>query len=171
MTIGAREGDRNLLAPPPALLEALRERCRVMASSASGRVLQLPESGVEAVLLSECEGGPRYDTILSFVSTPRVADLDGFVAALGRILADGGWILMVEPSRSGNGLSHSWLPSRLRHHSRKRYRPAADVLSALRAGGFTVTDLHRGKLQSVPVQWRRYVEIRARRESLQASRP
>ena len=144
---------------------------RSLAASAVGRVLELPSDGVEAAVRSECSRGARYDTILSFMRTPQVSDLDGFVAALGEILADEGRILMVEPSGSVNGRLRGWLPSRIGHPRSHRDRAERDVLSALRAGGFAVTDLHRRELASVPSQWRRYVEIRARRETPRASQP
>ena len=160
-------------APPSSLLDALSERWQPLAASAAGRVLELPSDGVEAAVRSECARGTRYDTILSFMRTPQVSDLDGFVAALGEILADEGRILMVEPSGSGSGGLRGWLPFRVGHPRAHRHRDRfeRDVASALRAGGFTVTDLHRGELTSVPSQWRRYVEIRARRESPQALQP
>ena len=187
-------------APPTSLLDALSERWQPLAASAVGRVLELPADGVEAAVRSECSRGARYDTILSFMRTPQVSDLDGFVAALGEILADEGRILMMEPSGSGNGRLgrlrgwlpsgsrngrlrgwlpsgfgngrlRGWLPSRIGHPRSHRDRAERDVLSALRADGFTVTDLHRRELASVRTQWRRYVEIRARRESPRASQP
>ena len=152
-------------APPMSLLDALSERWQPLAASAVGRVWELPSDGVEAAVRSECSRGARYDTILSFMRTPQVSDLDGFVAALGEILADEGRILMVEPSGSRNGRLRGWLPWRIGHPRPHRDRAERDVVSALRAGGFTVTDLHRRELASVRTQWRRYVEIRARRES------
>ena len=156
---------------PTSLLDALSDRWQPLAASAVGRVLELPSDGVEAAVRSECARGTRYDTILSFMRTPQVSDLDSFVAALGEILADEGRILMVEPSGSGNGRLRGWLPSRIGHPRPCRDRAERDVASALRAGGFTVTDLHRRELASVPSQWRRYVEIRARRQSPLASQP
>ena len=150
---------------PTALLDALSERWQPLARSAVGRVFELPSAGVEAAVRSECSRGARYDTILSFMRTPQVADLDGFIAALEQILADDGWILMVEPSRTGNGPRRGWLRSRLGRDRQSRDNGERDVVSALRAGGFTVTDLHRRELASAPARWRRYLEIRARRDT------
>ena len=174
MMIGVRRqksGMHGSAAPPPSLLDALSERWQPLAASAVGRVLELPSDDIEAAVRSERARGTRYDTILSFMRTPQVSDLDGFVAALGEILADEGRILMVEPSGSGNGRLRGWLPSRSGHPRSRCDRAERDVVAALRAGGFTVTDLHRRELASVRAQWRRYVEIRARRESPRASQP
>ena len=175
MTTDARvaEGgltERGLPAPPPALLSAVEERCRALAATAVGRVFRVPADGVEAALRSECDRRARYDTILSFMRTPQVADIEGFVAALEAVLADDGWILMVEPARTGGtgrigGLMEGGLLRRLRRESPHHSRGGRDVVSTLRAGGFMVTDLHRRHAPSVPARWRRYVELRARRQS------
>ena len=156
MVIAAGHG-QNGGPVPPALLDALGGRWRALAASAAGRVFELPAGGVEEAVRAECSRRARYDTILSFMRTPEVSDLDNFVADLELLLADDGWILMIEPSSSGNG-------------QRRRRRPGPDqarrdVVSALRAGGFTVADLHRRELVSAPARWRLYVEIRARRET------
>ncbi len=175
MTTGARGADgglteRGLPAPPAALLNAVEERCRALAATAVGRVFRVPADDVESALRSECGSCARYDTILSFMRTPQVADIEGFVAALEAILADDGWILMVEPARTGGtgrigGLPEGWLPRRLRRQYRHGDRPDRGIVSALRAGGFTVTDIHRRDAPTAPARWRRYVEVRARRES------
>ena len=161
----AAEGGQNGALVPPALLDALGGRWRALAASAAGRVLELPADGVEEAVSSECSRGARYDTILSFMLTPQVADLHDFVAALELILADGGWILMMEPSGSGNGGRPRRAPFGLGRRRPGLDQTERDVVSALRAGGFTVADLHRRELVSVPARWRRYVEIRARRET------
>ena len=150
---------------PPALLDGLGGRWQALAASAAGRVLELPAAGVEEAVRSAFGRGARYDTILSFMRTPQVADLDNFVAALELVLADDGWILMIEPSGSADAERRGWLPFGLRRRRPSRDRPERDVVSALRAGGFTVADLHRRELASAPARWRRYVEIRARRET------
>ena len=162
MTIGAHPQGGALA--PSALLDALGERWRMLAASAVGRVFELPSGGVEAAVRSECSRGARYDTILSLMRTPEVSDLDSLVAALDEILADEGWILMVEPSGSGSGHTRGWLRSRLGHLRPNGDHAGTDIVSALRAGGFTVTDLHRRELVTALAR-RRYVEIRARRET------
>ena len=165
MTAGASVTERGMPTPPPALLAALSDRWRRLAASAEGPAYELPSDGAEAAVRSECDHGTRYNTVLSFMRTPEVADLDSFVASLERILADDGWILMIEPSNPGNGRLRNLLPSRLERRLPGRVEPERDVVSALRAGGFTVADLHRREVVSAPARWRRYVEIRARRET------
>ena len=170
MTTGARVTEGGLPAPPPTLLDAVDERCRALAATASGRVFRVPADDVEAALRSECNRGARYDTILSFMRTPQVADLEGFVADLEGILADDGWILVVEPAGTG-GRPVRRLPARLRRRSPDHRRGGRDVVSALRSRGLFVTDIHRREAPSVPPAWRRYVELRARRQSRKASDP
>lgn len=155
MVIAAGQG-QNGGPVPAAVLDALGGRWRALASAATGRVLELPAGGVEEAVREECSRRARYDTILSFMRTPQAADLDDLVSALELILAEDGWILMMEPS--GSGPRREW--SRL-----SPSRGGRDVVSALRAGGFTVADLHRRELVPAPARWRRYVEIRARRET------
>ena len=168
MTTGVRATERGSRMVPPALLDAVGERCRLLAAAAEGRVFQVPEDGIESALLAERSHGALYDTILSFMSTPQVADLEGFVAALEQILADGGWICMVEPVGTGRRLRRGRLPAWLRGQApHGASRP--DVVSALRAGGLFITDLHRLQTPSVPAPWRRYVELRARRQSPRVS--
>lgn len=155
MVIAARNRQVGVTAPP-ALLDALSERWEALAASATGRVLELPSEAVEEAVRTEGSRGARYDTILSFMRTSQVSDLDSFVAALEQVLAPDGWILMLEPSGTVTGGLRGWLG---------RGQPERDVVSALRAGGFTVADLHRREQPSAPARWRRYLEIRARRET------
>lgn len=170
MTTGAPVTLQGLSAPPAALLEAVDERCRALAAAASGRVFVVPAEDVEAALRSEHSSRASYDTILSFMRTPQVTDVDGFVAALEAILADDGWILMVEPAGSGRSLSR-WLPVRLCRESPDHRPGGRDVATVLRSRGLFVTDIHRRDAPSAPRSWRRYVELRARRQSRKASEP
>ncbi len=154
-------------SPPPALRAATAERYRELVAAASGRVLELPDADLDAALAAESDRGARYDTVLSFMRTPQAADLSGLVAAIGRILADDGWIHMIEPDgiSTAGGLGRSLVLRPRRRASAAPGSSGRDVVSALRAGGFTVTDLHRREAASVPRRWRRYVELRARRET------
>lgn len=163
MTTGAPAAELDLEAPPGALLDAVDERCRALAATAAGRVFGVPVEGAEAALLSEGRSGARYDTILSFMCTPQVASLEDYVAALEQILATDGWILMVEPAGLHSGPFGTWLNARLRHRSPRLRGKGRDVVSAVRACGLVVTDVHRRQAPSVPPAWRQYVTLRARR--------
>ena len=164
MTTGARAGEHGAPVPPPALLEAVEETCRELAAAASGRVFEVPGAGAESALRQEAADGARYDTVLSFMRTPQVADIEGFVAALERLLADDGWICMVEPAATGVGPIRRGLASLPGRRSSRRAE-GADVVAALRSGGLFVTDLWRRKAPAAPATWRHYVVLRARRET------
>ena len=169
MTTGARAAERDLPAPPPVLLEAVDEHCRALAAAAVGRVFRVPAESPEAALRCEGLSGARYDTILSFMCTPQAAVLEDYVAAVEEVLADGGWILMVEPAGRDRGPLRRWLTARLRDQSPQRCGRGRDVVSAVRSRGLMVTDIHRREAPSVPPAWRQYVVLRARRESPRAS--
>ena len=162
MTTGARAAARDLTAPPAALLDEVDECCRALAATAVGRVFTVPAGDAEAALRSESRSGARYDTVLSFMCTPHVASLEDYVAALEQVLADRGWILMVEPAGIDRGVLHRWLITRLRRQPPPPRAGGGDVVSAVRARGLFVTDIHRREARSVPPAWRQYVELRAR---------
>ncbi len=163
MTTGARAGERDLAVPPAALLEEVDERCRTLAATAVGRVFSVPAGDSEAALRSESRSGARYDTVLSFMCTPQATSLEDYVAAIDQVLADEGWILMVEPAGLYRGALPRWLTARSRPPwPRTRGR---DVVSAVRSRGLFVTDIHRREATSVPPEWRQYVVLRARRQS------
>ena len=164
MRTGVRAAEHGPPVPPPALLEAVAEACRELAAAASGRVFEVSDDGIELALQQEAASGARYDTILSFMRTPQVTDVEGFVAALEQILAEDGWICMVEPAATGTGPTRRRLSARLGQRS----RPGADtdVVAALRSGGLFVTDIWRREAPSAPAAWRHYVVLRARRQSL-----
>ena len=168
MTTGARAAPRDLTAPPAALLDAVDERCRALAATAVGRVLTVPAEGAESALESEGRSGARYDTVLSLMCTPRVASVEGYVAAIERVLADEGWILMVEPARFGPRPRPRRLTDRLRHRLLRPSRGRGqDVVSAVRSRGLVITEIQRREAPSIPSAWRPYVVLRARRPSPQ----
>lgn len=167
MTTGVRAVERASPALPPALLNEVDERCRALAATAVGRVYTVPAEAAEAALEAEAGRGARYDTILSFMCTPQATSLEDYVAAIDQVLADEGWILMVEPAGLYRGALPRWLTARSRPPwPRTRGR---DVVSAVRSRGLFVTDIHRREATSVPPEWRQYVVLRARRQSPQAS--
>ena len=162
MTTGARAVERDLAAPQ-ALLDEVDERCRALAAMAVGRVFSVPAGDAEAALRSENRNGARYDTVLSFMCTPQVTSLEDYVAAIEQILADEGWILMVEPAALYRGALPRWLTARSRRSSPLPSAGGRDVVSTVRSRGLFVTDLHRREATSVPPEWRQYVMLRARR--------
>ena len=164
MRTGVRASEHGPPVPPPALLEAVAEACRELAAAASGRVFEVPDNGIEPALQQAAAGGARYDTILSFMRTPQVADIEGFVAALEQILAEDGWICMVEPAATTAGPTRRRLAALLGRRSPRRGADT-DVVAALRSGGLFVTDIWRRAALSAPPAWRHYVVLRARRQS------
>ena len=165
MTTGVRAVARASPAPPPALLDEVDERCRALAATAVGRVYTVPDEDPETALEAEAGRGARYDTILSFMCTPHVDSLEDYIAAIERVLADEGWIGMVEPARLDHGRLREWLAARLRPRSPRRRDRGRDLVSAVRSCGLVVTDVHRREARPVPPPWRQYVVLRARRES------
>lgn len=163
MTTGARAAPRDLAIPPAALLDEVDEHCRGLAAAAVGLVFTVPTEGAESALESEGRSGARYDAVLSFMCTPRVASLEDYIAAIEQVLADEGWISMVEPALLDRGPLREWLTARRRHPSRRRSAKRQDVVSAVRAQGLMVTDVHRREARSVSREWRQYVVLRARR--------
>ena len=166
MTTGARAVERDLAAPQ-ALLDEVDEHCRALAATAVGRVYTVPTEAAEAALRSENRGGARYDTVLSFMCTPQVTSLEDYVAAIEQVLADEGWILMVEPAGLYRRAFPGWLTARSRRPSPLPRTRGRDVVSAVRSRGLFVTDVHRHEATSVPSEWRPYVVLRARRQSPQ----
>jgi hypothetical protein len=165
MTTGARAVERDLAAPPAALLNEVEERCRALAATAAGRVYTVPAEAAEAALEVEAGRGARHDTILSFMCTPQVVSLEGYIASIERILADEGWILMVEPAWLDRGRSLKWLTARRRPQSPRRSDGGQDLVSAVRSCGLVLTDVHRREARSVEPEWCQYVVLRARRAS------
>lgn len=170
MATGVRAAEHDLPPVPTTLLEAVGEARRELTAAASGRVLVVPEAGAESALESEQASGARYDTILSFLCTPGVVDLEGFVAALEQVLAEEGWIFMVEPAAARSGALRSRSVARPGSGSRRR-SAGTDVVSAVRSRGLFVTDLYRREAPSAPAGWRRYAVLKARRESPRRADP
>ena len=171
MTTGARAAERDLTAPPAALLDAVDEHCRALAATAAGRVFTVPVEDAEAALRSEVGRGVRYDTVLSCMCTPRLTSLEDYVAAVEQVLADGGWILMVEPDGIDRGTLPRWLISPSRWRSPLLRTRGRDVVSAVRARGLVITDIQRREAKSVPPGWRPYVVLRARRATPRPAGP
>ena len=156
---------------PSSVVEAVAGRCRAVGDIAAGRVLEVPLPGVpgecvEDALRQPLSAGESYDTIVSLVRTAAVAKVGVYVDLLDRLLAPGGWLLMVEPARVP---APRPAMARLRPALRRRPRTGDGIVAALWAGGFVVTDIHRFDARPAPAPWRRFVELRARRPSTPAS--
>lgn len=195
MNTGAGAAAQASPAPPAVLLNEVDERCRALAATAVGRTYTVPAGAAEADLGTEARRGARYDTVLSFMCTPGVASLTDYIAAIERVLADEGWILMVEPAWLDRGTLREWLAARRRrgcpprrakgkdlvsavrsHYPRLdpvpgRGAKGQDLVSAVRSRGLVLTDVHRCEAPSVPPAWRQYVVLRARRPSPGAAGP
>ena len=157
---------------PMEIAPALADRRLAIARRTVGRVLDLGgwsdhlvgyRLGAEVeslTMLDDLEdlpgldGGP-FDSIVSLIRTPLVADIDQFFeTVLGRC-ADGGHIHLVEPSgrsgrlgclRAGGGL----------HLDR-------DLPADLRSRGLVVTDLTRFEVPSLSAPMRPFIDAIARR--------
>ena len=112
--------------------------------------------------LSALDFGP-FDTIVSLIRTPLVADLNRFLRTLSELLADGGRLLFLEPvARAGR-------TGRLLAISGRLGRAAGglhldwDLPAEIRALGMTITDLERFKVPTVSAPFRPFVEAKARR--------
>ena len=169
---------------PPELAPALRARRRELAAQATGRVLDLGGWNDHADAYSESEevtqldslddlreSTGEFDTIVSMVRTPLVADLDQFIRDLVAHLGDDGHILFLEPTiRTGRVGQLLALGGRLSktliglHLDR-------DVPDVIRRNGLFVTDLHRFEVPSVSAPLRTFVEARCRRPTAEAVDP
>lgn len=119
-------------------------------------------------------GYGTFDTIVSLIRTPLVADFDRFLRTLILLLADEATLLFLEPvkrpgrtgrtRRTGRLLSAAGrLGSAFRHSSTvKGLYVDRDLPAAIRAGGLTVTDLWRFDVPNLSPPLRPFMEARAR---------
>ena len=106
--------------------------------------------------------GP-FDTIVSLIRTPLVAEVDRFLATLTELLADTGRMLFLEPvARAGR-------PGRLLAVGGRLGRAVGglhldrDLPAEIRAIPMTITDLERFEVPTLSAPLRPFVEARARR--------
>ncbi len=169
---------------PPELAPALRARRRELAAKATGRILDLggwndhtgcyPDSGevtrLDSVGDLEASVG-EFDTIVSMVRTPLVADLNRFISELIARLAPGGHILFLEPTmRTGRVGQLLALGGRL-SRSAIGLHLDRDVPDVIRRNGLFVTDLHRFEVPSVSAPLRPFVEAHCRRPTPEFTEP
>ena len=112
--------------------------------------------------LSELGHGP-FDTIVSLIRTPLVADLNRFLRTLTELLADGGRLLFLEPvaraGRTGRLLALGGRVGRAVGGLHLDW----DLPAEIRALGMTITDLQRFEVPTVSAPFRPFVEARVRR--------
>ncbi len=115
--------------------------------------------------LNELGHGP-FDTIVSLIRTPLVADLNRFLThgrTLMELLADGGRLLFLEPvARAGRTGRLLALGGRLGRAVGGLHLDW-DLPAEIRASGMTITDLQRFEVPSVSAPFRPFVEARVRR--------
>ncbi len=88
---------------PTRLAAALEWRHGGVVAKATGRVLEVPwisgeHLSIESWLEQQAAAGERYDTVISVVRTPVVADMARFVTAISELMTPEGQVLMVEPA-------------------------------------------------------------------------
>jgi len=140
---------------PTEISAALADRADAVRERATGRILDLDETG-----LADADG--RYDTIISVVKAPLEADLDHFCRELANRLAPHGMLYLLEPTIRTGPLGRA-----LRLGGRLA-RPVTglhldrDIPQAVRRAGLFVADLHRFEIASVSAPLRPFVEAWAR---------
>jgi hypothetical protein len=115
-------------------------------------------------------GVEPYDTVVSLIRTPLVADLPGFLAAVAALLADDGWFLFLEPVKRTDTLGRvlaAWGPV---VKATSGLHLDRDIAADVRRCGFEITDLHRFRVPSVAAPLRPFVDGRARLRSPGSSR-
>ncbi len=159
---------------PPELSAALAERRRTIATTTAGRVLDLggwndhvsSYAGEPLMLedleqLAEIDG--EFDTIVSLVRTPLVADMDEFISQMIDVLAPEGVIAFLEPTiRPGRTGELLRLGARLQRPFGGLHLDR-DIPNEFRSRRLFVTDLHRFEVASVAAPLRPFVDGRARR--------
>lgn len=164
---------------PVEITPALASRRRTLASEATGRVLDLGDwsdhlddyrvgDAVDEVVHApgpsgvDPDAGP-FDSIVSLVRSPLVADLDGYIEWLLESLAPDGRIGFLEPvcrpGRTGRLLE---LGGRL-GRSLGGLHLDRDIPADLRSHGLVVTDLYRFEVASLSAPLRPFTLGWARR--------
>lgn len=116
---------------------------------------------VDPEQLSELGFGP-FDTIVSLIRTPLVADLNRFLGTLAELLTDGGRLLFLEPvARAGRTGRLLAISGRLGRAVGGLYLDW-DLPAEIRSLGMTTTDLERFEVPTVSAPFRPFVEMKVR---------
>jgi SAM-dependent methyltransferase len=150
LEIGGGTG-ANLAHYPPGLetvvvLEpdgAMRERLLEKVPSASVEV-EVHEAAIEDGSLPD----DAFDTVISTLTLCTVPDLDVALGAIRRVLAPGGRLLFIEHVRAtGLQALAQRASAPLWTRVAAGCHPDRDILAAMRANGFAVTDLDRFRIR------------------------
>jgi 2-polyprenyl-3-methyl-5-hydroxy-6-metoxy-1,4-benzoquinol methylase len=115
----------------------------------------------DLLALAQIDG--EFDTIVSLVRTPLVADMDSFIADLVSHLAPDGIVAFLEPTlRPGRTGAVLRLGARAQRAFGGLHLDR-DIPNEFRQRRLFVTDLHRFQVASVAAPFRPFVDGRARR--------
>lgn len=118
------------------------------------------DAGVDT--LADLGLGP-FDSIVSLVRTPLVADLDLFLRTLLTLLAADGRLYLVEPVRRHGRLGHVVAFGGLLTRVAGGLHLDRDLPAELRARGMVVTDLVRFEVPTLSAPMRPFIDAVARR--------
>ncbi|MEZ5166353.1 MAG: hypothetical protein R2695_07615 [Acidimicrobiales bacterium] len=133
----------------------------VRSGSGAGDPAGVTRIDCDPEALSASGHGP-FDTIVSLIRTPLVADLDAYIATLTGLLTENGILSFLEPVRRHGRLG------RMLSLGGKLGRVAGglhldrDLPAELRARGLVVTDLTRFEVPSLSAPLRPFVQAAAR---------
>ncbi len=108
-------------------------------------------------------GDTAFDTVVSLIRTPLVADLPGWLALVDRVLAPDGHLLFLEPTRRPGSAGRLLAALSPLVRATSGLHLDRDVPAAVRSVGFVVTDLERFEVPTVSAPLRPFVDGRARR--------
>lgn len=108
-------------------------------------------------------GVEPFDTIVSLIRTPLIADINRMMRMVDGLLAQGGQLLMLEPVRRTGRLGRVVAFGGSLIRATGGLYLDRDIPGILRAEGMTVTDLERFEVPSLSAPFRPFVEARARR--------
>jgi hypothetical protein len=118
------------------------------------------EAGVDAV--DDLHLGP-FDSIVSLIRTPLVADLDRFIRTLLPLLGDEGSLYFVEPVRRSGRFGRILALGGSLGRAAGGLHLDRDLPSELRGRGLVVTDLSRFEVPTLSAPMRPFIEAVARR--------